>query len=1640
MKTTILSYCLTLIISLIVSNTYSQTTYPVIWERLTGSSIQLGNLVKVGLGTGTASSTYLLNGKNSNNNVSDGFFTYTANSLLENKKLGFGYVELPETDPNLIVYGFEFGILGQIKVFAPNQVVSFPASVGAQVKLQRSHDTIKYYINNSIVFQTKSVITDYLVIRAELTSISATFSNVQASFNTTRLVFNPLFNHTTNTVDINPSGGTPSYTYQWEDNIKTKSTKKFIDGMYPVIIKDALDNSVERLFSVGTDVVWGNFSNASQTGATLQKSGGLLAAWGTAKSTVNFNKTDDFWVEYIIEDQNDSKVVGLTSTTAALSSFSGIKAGFLVANNHQTQIIYNGSVVKTLEFYDKDALNIHLKDNELTWMVNGKKVYTASASILDATFKIGGLVKTATTLVGVHYYANSPNPLTSTWNSATETGSITIDISNVPSVSGPYHYLISEAPIPTLYESYTYMKNSIYNGVLDSVTYFTGKFTGTSHTFSDLGPGIHYTTVFNSLGQQIIGKTTLVQAPIVFDTQSGLSVTGTRIKGISGTPIGNVAMYAPSNTRNEMKVVFEDVVGEQFVGYTDPGKTLTSYSDLIYGVYLNENKLWLVKNGQLSSNFTMVRKNATINFELKDQVFSARIAGGAVVLDPLTQPGGPEVVYSTGVKLPLLKTIQIDFTRIRRKRYVFMTSDVEYADCGKGRGSFKFKVTLNSFAKPVCSISAIVTGPNGFSYTLPSGSNTSGVYAVLPTGSFLEPGIYTVTGSINSCGIFGTINFTEQVYIGIESSWTDVQNYSLASPNSYSLFTSNQGTNSVARSINVLEPLEIGWVKFGLVIVLTETINNGVGPEFSFITTTSNLAEPTLANTFLRFTRFLVPPDPFGNYGHEVLGVFGNSVGQNTNVISEFDPNNSEILIHFNLTTFSVYKRDPYTVSPVFLFTLPRPTGRIWMKATGLPTELHTYKDVVSSFKCSCEEVTEFSLTSSNGVQIVCAGDLTQLSLVPVNTFGLTASDFNYSWFPNSNISCVDCFNPIVYPPLTTIYTVTITPDAVSTISNEGRGCLPASITITVGECEEEEAQDAVEVIGCVLGNFGAAIYVSEGTELNVYCNVINELGDLNPTTGSLEKGQFVNKSRISTTRDWINNAQNNLFITGEGTSDLMGADQQMRGVSSIYYYNLDLSGTGKKEQLIDEYCLHELDLTDVELATRDNTFHQLYSNALGLYRNNGFISTDNDLGYFERSISPTFTNPFLYPLGSTLGGYRYRPVEVKNLTTTTTVKMHFENEVIPASLDVALKAPNVLSLNNQYYYKIASASVNPDIGITMYYEPSEGTYQAISHWTNSGVASPIDWWGSTPGSTSTSIPSTLQNTLGLVSATTNGIQNFDSDNFTLAKAGFYINTEDFGDQDEDGDGIPDSADTDSTGGTDNDGDGVDDSVDVTYTGGTDSDGNGVDDEEEEDETVITVTSPGGGSTGGGVGDPSFTGEETIYTPTPVAGTYNINVVAGTCGTNGVIEFTINEDGTLDASSIFYHPNGDNSNNYFLAKDLYTIDDDNTGFIIQSTPKSTLAKCVNNVQISMGMGGVGNENFVLTNMESIHFLDPSGMLVGGTFELLDNTNTSIITNSIMFGTPYSLSPLPAPGVYRFKLTITLNGMTEIINGQFIIQY
>lgn len=219
--------------------------------------------------------------------------------------------------------------------------------------------------------------------------------------------------------------------------------------------------------------------------------------------------------------------------------------------------------------------------------------------------------------------------------------------------------------------------------------------------------------------------------------------------------------------------------------------------------------------------------------------------------------------------------------------------------------------------------------------------------------------------------------------------------------------------------------------------------------------------------------------------------------------------------------------------------------------------------------------------------------------------------------------------------------------------------------------------------------------------------------------------GSISNVGNFYITGDWTNNnPASNVFTTGNnGWVHLNGASQNISGTTFTHFNNLELSGTGIKQlNNIDAEIEDTLSLNDRELATGDNTMFVIATGIGVVTRTYGFVSSTNDGGLSRNTLA---ANTYFFPVGSSTGTLRFRPVDITpNSATFNTFKVRMANvDASTEGFNRSSKESSIGTINPNFYHRINRTNGASTADITLYYDNViDGDYGLITQWQNTAL------------------------------------------------------------------------------------------------------------------------------------------------------------------------------------------------------------------------------------------------------------------------------------------------------------------------------
>jgi len=246
----------------------------------------------------------------------------------------------------------------------------------------------------------------------------------------------------------------------------------------------------------------------------------------------------------------------------------------------------------------------------------------------------------------------------------------------------------------------------------------------------------------------------------------------------------------------------------------------------------------------------------------------------------------------------------------------------------------------------------------------------------------------------------------------------------------------------------------------------------------------------------------------------------------------------------------------------------------------------------------------------------------------------------------------------------------------------------------------------------------GAVLYIDGGLENNN--SGIIDVDNIGGTSEIIVKENFVNYATAEGSGyykiygDWVNN---NTFNAGSGTVFLEGANQLISGSHSTNFYNLTLNGSGIKTLGVNQSCSNVLSLNDLELNTLNYKFYVTNPATTAITRVNGFVSSTNG-GFLSRTTNSN--GIYLFPVGSSTGTNRYRPVEIQPTNTSVnTYTVRFAN-VDPTTefYNTNQLASDICEVNSNFYHQINRSSGTSSANVSVFYDPAtDGIWEGLANW-----------------------------------------------------------------------------------------------------------------------------------------------------------------------------------------------------------------------------------------------------------------------------------------------------------------------------------
>lgn len=231
-----------------------------------------------------------------------------------------------------------------------------------------------------------------------------------------------------------------------------------------------------------------------------------------------------------------------------------------------------------------------------------------------------------------------------------------------------------------------------------------------------------------------------------------------------------------------------------------------------------------------------------------------------------------------------------------------------------------------------------------------------------------------------------------------------------------------------------------------------------------------------------------------------------------------------------------------------------------------------------------------------------------------------------------------------------------------------------------------------------------AAGEIHNGGRITIEGDYIND----DVTTGNNTSGVF------NVQGDWINNGT---FTADQSQVNLYGGNQIIGGTNPSAFHDLILNGTGIKSLAINSSVSNTLNLNAFELATNGNTMSILNTSPLAISFTSGFVSST---GNGRLAWNTNSSSAYLFPVGSSVGTPRYRPVTISPASSSANTFAVRMANVNPTSegYDVNTIAQGICQINSNYYHLIERTTGSDAADITLTYsQNSDGNWEDNAHW-----------------------------------------------------------------------------------------------------------------------------------------------------------------------------------------------------------------------------------------------------------------------------------------------------------------------------------
>jgi hypothetical protein len=260
-----------------------------------------------------------------------------------------------------------------------------------------------------------------------------------------------------------------------------------------------------------------------------------------------------------------------------------------------------------------------------------------------------------------------------------------------------------------------------------------------------------------------------------------------------------------------------------------------------------------------------------------------------------------------------------------------------------------------------------------------------------------------------------------------------------------------------------------------------------------------------------------------------------------------------------------------------------------------------------------------------------------------------------------------------------------------------------------------------------VVHNNGALVTLKTGCVATIKSgDLVNNIGKIDNAGALTVEGDVVNNDMVTggglntgsftVSGNWENNQS---FTANQSRVVLNGGNQDITGTAISSFYNLRLLGSGIKRLTINADVVGSLELNGLELATQINLLRILNTSSSAIIPSGGFVSS---LGAGRLSWNMNSTSNYVFPLGSSVGTLRIRPVSIRPTSSAPhTFAARMANvDATVEGFDVNQKATDVCEVNNSFYHLVERVSGNATADVGQYYiAGQDGNWERGGHWQN---------------------------------------------------------------------------------------------------------------------------------------------------------------------------------------------------------------------------------------------------------------------------------------------------------------------------------